>query len=264
MLALALGCALVMLFLLMIYRSLSRPGPTPQAPVPPPPTEAPTRVLIAKGAITEGQELTVNDLAWATWPKNSVPDSAIQQSHQPDAQTKYAGYRARSSFSANEIIQVAKLVDKEGGGWVASILPEGQRLVTFPVGQYDGGGGWVQPKDKVDIMMIPDNKDTSGGVGVLMSDVYVFAINGYTDPAALAASKRTASGTTGPITITPESLTLQVSMEDSTRLLEISKSRKLHFQLRPLKEPPGEVMDFDDTRTIPLTIQRFDVIERSQ
>lgn len=251
--------AVAVVLLIFLIMTVMRPKPDTRGPVVVTPVpQQQTRVLVAKGTISEGAQLTIADMAWVNWPRENVPKTAITQAQRPNAPRDYAGYRARSSFSANEIIQESKLVPPDGGGWVASILPDGHRLVTFSVTALRAGGGFIQPKDKVDIVLSPRGSTAYETVAILLVDVPVFAINGYTDASALAASAP------NRISIDPNSITVQVTIEQANLLLEVSRSYELVFNLRPLTETGGNAIPFEDTRTMPLTIQKFDRILRSR
>lgn len=252
----AIIAAVLLIFLVMMMQRRD-PGPGP-GPIATPIPQQQTRVLVAKTAIPEGTKLTANDLHWQVWPRDGVPKNAITQAQRPQAHRDLAGFLVRSSFSANEFISDSKLVPPDGAGWVASILPNGQRLVTFSVNELRAGGGFIQPKDKVDVVMTPRGGNDAEPVAILLVNVPVFAINGFTDPISLAASQPNVK------TVRPTTITVQVSIEEANLLLEVSRFRELMFNLRPFHEEGGTAVPFEDTRTIPLTVQKFDKVERSR
>lgn len=242
----------------IIYFTSGSPEPV-QRPVLPPPLPPPQdKILVAARYIQEGKELTLDDMDWQTWPREIIPDQAIVNKIEPRAQSELTGSIARSSFSKGEYIQYSKLVKKGGGGWVASILPNGHRLVSFNVTPNTASGGFLQPKDKVDVVMAPKGATDMTGVAILMPQVHVFAINGQTDPIALSLQNQ------GQLNIPPTSITLLVTIEQANILLEIANHRQLYFNLRPLNETPSDTEEFDlsDIRISPITIQKFDQVTR--
>jgi Flp pilus assembly protein CpaB len=249
----------VAILLVVIFSMFSRAPTKPQAgPVRPPATPIPEKILVATRYIPEGSELISTDMDWVSWPKDYVPQSAITNRLRPQARSELSGYRVRSSFALNEVIQESKLVPKDGGGWVASVLPNGQRLVTFNVNNLTGGGGFLQPKDKVDIVIAPKGTSDVASVTILLPEVYVFAVNGQSDPTTLAQLNK------GSVNIPPRTITVQVPIEQANMLLDISRARTLYFNVRPVNEVGGEALeDLDDTRFIPLTIHKFDRVTRT-
>ena len=125
-LAIAVGAGGIALYL----ASSSDQTPPPAAPVAQLQT---TDVLIAKAEIALGQTLGPNDVQWQTWPSSAASSNVIRRNDRPDAPTQLVGSIARSPFVAGEPIRDQKLVQANGSGFMAAVLPTGMRAVSTEI-----------------------------------------------------------------------------------------------------------------------------------
>jgi pilus assembly protein CpaB len=168
----------------------------PGAPVPvaePEVVEAPmAQVLVARDAIAAGQHLTADRLEWIAWPESALRPDYITDAEMPDAPSGMGGQVARAAFYPGEPIREAKLSDGDAG-YLSAMLPPGTRGVSVVVQAASASGGFIVPKDHVDVVLTR----SLGGAQTsqtILSDVELMAINGRFDN---EAPKDAAEGTGG-------------------------------------------------------------------
>jgi len=141
-------------------------------------------VLVAKSDIGLGQTVTANDMLWQTWPASAASNSFIRRSERPDATKEITGSIARAPFIAGEPIREPKLIQANGSGFMAAILPAGMRAVSTEISPETGAGGFILPNDRVDVILTrreknPDPKASGDLVvpTILLSNIRVLAID---------------------------------------------------------------------------------------
>src|SRR5258708_31105860 len=102
----------------------------PAAPVEPVAQLQTVDVLVAKSDIGLGQTVTQADMQWQTWPAATASNTFIRRNERPDATNQIAGSIARAPFIAGEPIREPKLVQANGSGFMAALLPTGMRAVS--------------------------------------------------------------------------------------------------------------------------------------
>jgi pilus assembly protein CpaB len=157
----------------------------PSAPKPAPVAQPATvDVLVAKTDIDLGKRITAQDVAWQAWPANVNTGTFIRRNDHPRAIQSLAGSIARAPFVAGEPIRNAKLVQANGSGYMAAILPAGMRAVSIGVSAESGAAGFILPNDHVDIVLTHRDRQAEKAAGVemhssetILSDVRVLAID---------------------------------------------------------------------------------------
>jgi pilus assembly protein CpaB len=125
--------------------------PAAAAPAPPPPAPL-LQILVAKQAIGLGERLTPDKLEWKGWPTDAMRDDYITDAAQPDAAAEMAGSIARFEFFPGEPIRAAKLA-APGDGYLSAVLEPGELGVSIPVMPDVAAGGFIQPRDHVDVIL---------------------------------------------------------------------------------------------------------------
>src|SRR5260370_19831020 len=128
-------------------------------------------VLVAKSDIGLGQTVTAEALQWQTWPAATASNSFIRRSERPEATKQIAGSIAGAPFIAGEPIREPKLVQANGSGFMAAILPTGMRAVSTEISPETGAGGFILPNDRVDVLLTKRDKSSSGQGDVVKSEV---------------------------------------------------------------------------------------------
>jgi len=185
--------------------------------------EVPTvDVLVARRQIELGETVKPSDLQWQKWAKSSASGSFIRKSDKPDAETQLAGSIARQAFMEGEPIREQKLINANGSGFMAAILPSGKRAVSTEISDKTGVGGFILPNDRVDVILTKREKGASNvdvvTSAAILTNVRVLAI----DQAPTEKEKNTVLGKTATLELTPDEVeTLakaQLSARDSGAL----------------------------------------------
>ena len=156
-LGLAAGLALAALVIFTQVKRFSTPPP------PPPVIEQPqtiiekveyAKVLVATTEVPFGARLNETHLRWQDWPEETVtPDYIVQENGNEQAIEELTGSIARSVIFANEPISSRKIVRPGEAGLMAALLRPGMRAVTTRISVDSAAGGFIQPGDRVDIIL---------------------------------------------------------------------------------------------------------------
>lgn len=148
------------------------------------------QVLVAARDIAQGAQLTPSDVAVALFPEGSVGPNFVRLSAQPSAQTDFVGSVTRRAFVQGEPITTSSVVQPEGRGFMAAQLEPGFRAVSMKIDPTTAAGGYIQPNDRVDVIMTQrlQNRESGGEEQVrseiVLEDVRVLAIGEATQPPA--------------------------------------------------------------------------------
>ena len=129
-------------------------------------------VLVAKSDIPLGQKVAPGALQWQNWPAATASDSFIRRDKRPDAVQKLTGSIARSPFVTGEPIRETKLVQANGSGFMAAVLPAGMRAISTDISPETGAGGFILPNDRVDVILTRREREAKdeGGAEVYVSE----------------------------------------------------------------------------------------------
>ncbi len=151
--------------------------------------------LVMTHDIQQGAALTAGDLEWRAFPQNAIGQHFIQQSQQPDALTRFTGAVTRRTFTAGEPVIDGEVVLPDGRGLFAAQLRPGYRAVATPLDSHSAVGGYIQPNDRVDVILTNkvDVERVGGRQGqetrstVVLENVRVLALDEHTQPQAQGA-----------------------------------------------------------------------------
>jgi pilus assembly protein CpaB len=210
-----------------------------------------TDVLVARGDIGLGQQITADDLQWQTWPSSTASSSFIRRNDRADAITQLAGSIARSPMLTGEPIRETKLVKSNGSGFMAAILPGGMRAVSTEISPETGAGGFILPNDRVDVILSRRIKNPDGaGADIfsstaILSDIRVLAID------------QTVEEKGGQKVVVGKTATLELKPRQTEALAQARQSGTLSLALRSLVDArPGAKRSKDDDSDSVVTIYR--------
>lgn len=172
------------------------------------------QVLVVTRDIPQGAALAPSDLAVRLFPQDSVAPQFVRISQQPSAQAEFVGAVTRRSFVQGEPLIAGSVVQPEGRGFLAAQLEPGFRAVAIEIEPSTSAGGYIQPNDRVDVLMTA-RIDNGGGSGEQMrSDVVV------EDVRVLALDDIVQAQTTGdqPTRVTAAVAVLELSAGDARAL----------------------------------------------
>ena len=216
-------------------------------------------VLVAKADIPLGQSVGASELQWQTWPAATVSDIFIRRDKNPDATTKLVGSIARSPFIAGEPIRETKLVQANGAGFMAAVLPAGMRAISTDISPETGAGGFILANDRVDVILSRREKNAdqnNGGESVrseiLLSNVRVLAID---------QSPREKDGQNS---VVGKTATLELKPDQAETLARARQSGTITLALRSLADASVVVSsDEQSGRRDSINIVRYGVTTRA-
>jgi pilus assembly protein CpaB len=194
------------------------------------------RVLVAARPIAQGAALQSADIQWVAFPTASVTENFISAASAPEAQTEFVGAITRRTFVAGEPIIVGSVVQPEGRSAMAAQLLPGYRAVSVEIDPESAAGGYIQPNDRVDVILTVKT-NTSGGADrvrsdVVLQDVRILALGAATQPPA--------AGEGGPEAQASSTVVLELSADDARALEMADATGSLSLSLRGIAdEPPG-------------------------
>jgi len=145
------------------------------------------QVLVAAKDIPQGAALAPSDLAVALFPQSSVSPSFVRLTQQPSAQADFVGGVTRRAFVAGEPISASAIVQPEGRGFLAAQLEPGYRAVAVEIEASRAAGGFIQPNDRVDVIVTARVNSGEGSSGqqvnsdIVLRDIRVMALGADTE-----------------------------------------------------------------------------------
>lgn len=179
-------------------------------------------VMVAARALPFGTRLTAAELQERQWPAASVPDGTFSSAA---AFTGAGNERVvLSAIAKDEPILASKVTGPGQRASLSVVIEEGKKAVTIRVDDVVGVGGFVQPDDRVDIMLtrtmrgVGDDREGSAYTDLLLQDIRVLAIDQLADRKAQAKPAKT--------------VTVEVSTEEAQKLTLAASIGQLSLALR--------------------------------
>jgi pilus assembly protein CpaB len=249
-----LGISLLTMF--AAYMMISpAPAPDPVRVVQEAPPARTVDVLVAATDLPLGNTVSQNDVRWAAWPMDSVPQFVIRKEEVGALEKEVIGALVRSSFIANEPIRREKLIRADGSGFLAAVLPSGKRAIAIAIDRSGNStaGGFVLPNDRVDIVKT-GRQDPNGAVDSFSSETILTNIR------VLAIGPNT-QDRNGEKVIVGETATLELDPRQVETVTLAQKSGTLSLALRSLADANEPMPENGDRQG--LTLVRFGVTSQS-
>jgi pilus assembly protein CpaB len=215
---LPLAAALVLgtIAALVAKTTLSR-GPSSQAP-------KAVQIVVAKAAISPGQELTADQLQLA-------PSSAKAPAHSFTAVSDLVGRVLTAPVLAGQPVLEEQLAPRGTTSGAQALVPTGMRAVTVDVNESGGVGGLLTPGSRVDVLLTAIAVDPSRTQAkTIVQNVRVLAVGQRLAAGVYEPSKETATRT----------VTLLTTAHDA-EVIELASS------VRPVRLVLRNNADNDDT-----------------
>jgi pilus assembly protein CpaB len=237
---------------------------------PPIPAEAPPKidveqVLVASQDLPMGTVVNEGATGWQTWPKAAVSEFMITKSAKPDALEDVRGSMTRVAFIRGEPIRHDKLVKAGAGGFMSAILPSGKRAVAIKIdnGGDSSAGGFILPNDRVDVVRLARDEETTKARGVevmtaqqILANVRVLAIGQNVEE---QNGKKVITGANATLELDPEQVNLII-------LAQHTGNSNLHLVLRSLVDsggPAETVVNADGGGKAGLTVVRYGAAQQA-
>jgi len=111
------------------------------------------KVLVAAQNLPLGSRLSEAAFEWKQWPAEAVSPAFISNDLRPNADAELLNAIVRTPIVMGEPINEGKLVKAGDSGVMAALLKPGMRAVTTRISVDTAAGGFIQPGDRVDIIL---------------------------------------------------------------------------------------------------------------
>ncbi|MDP3492360.1 MAG: Flp pilus assembly protein CpaB [Hyphomonadaceae bacterium] len=242
----AAGAAVAAVFLV---RSVQAPSPAVASSAPAEaakPVEIPTKqILVANAKIPVGKFVAAEDLRWQEWPASANVESFIEQEKQPEGLEKMVGAVARFDLVVGEPVTTSKLMHPGTAGFMAVMLTPGMRAVSVEIAAEIAAGGFIQPNDRVDVIVTREVETTgaNGNSGMqnirsdlILSNIRVLAIDArYGAPEVEGEEEAAPQSGQGQVIIGSRA-TLELTERDATLLNTAKKAGEIALTLRSIAD----------------------------
>jgi pilus assembly protein CpaB len=238
-----------------LVRTVQQPSTAAAAESPalaeaPPPVEIPVQqVLVANNSIPIGRFVSADDLRWQEWPADAPMESFLVQETSPEALDRRVGAVALVELVKGEPVTVNKLVHPGTTGFMSVMLTPGMRAVAIEIEPEAAAGGFIQPNDRVDVIVTREVESTGSGASnamgvrsdLILSNIRILAIDAiYGPPPAVEGETAPRSGQAG--VIMGSRATLELTERDASLINTARKAGDLSLVLRSvadLAQPQG-------------------------
>jgi len=111
------------------------------------------KVLVAAQNLPLGSRLNEASFEWKQWPAEAVSPAFISNDLRPSGDAELLNAIVRTPIVQGEPINEGKLVKAGESGVMAALLRPGMRAVTTRISVDTAAGGFIQPGDRVDIIL---------------------------------------------------------------------------------------------------------------
>ncbi len=190
-------------------------------------------VLVAAMDIQRGTRLTPETLKWKRWPAEALEPNQIDIQNQPQALEEYASAVTLTTIYAGEPIMRQKVVQPGDRGLMAASLGSGMRAISTRITADTAAGGFIQPGDRVDVvltMQLPQTTQT-GGSGTQNN----FVSNTiFENVPVLAIGQTSNQNLDGTAYVIGSTALLEMSQADAEVLIEAQSRGDISLVLRGL------------------------------
>ena len=115
--------------------------------------EGKVEILVASRTLKVGEELSSDNLKWASWPEGSVFSAAIRRKDKEQEPGDALEGKLSRSIAEDEPILRSAVLKEDKGNFVAALLEPGKRAVAISVKADSMVGGFITPGDFVDVIL---------------------------------------------------------------------------------------------------------------
>jgi len=194
-------------------------------------------VLAIDADVSTGQRITETMLTRIKWPEEALTANLINLENEPDATAEFINSLARQPLVQGEAITRAKVIFAGESGILAAQLAPGMRAVTTRISVDTAAGGFIQPGDRVDIILRENytvRRDNSAGSQqsrIERTNLYI-ADTLFENVKVLAIDQTFTTGPESGAAIPGSTATFELSQSDSELLQEAEGYGDIYLTLR--------------------------------
>jgi len=221
------------------------------------------KVLVAAQNLPLGSRLNEAAFEWKQWPAEALSPAFISNDVRPSADAELLNAIVRSPIVQGEPINEGKLVKAGESGVMAALLRPGMRAVTTRISVDTAAGGFIQPGDRVDIILTQTvqrsragSNQTGGSQRVYISDTIFENVHVLAIDQTFATSAESGASKIG------STATFEMSQGDSELLQQAVAKGDLSLTLRGIRNSRAKAAttatldkEEEDTQSI-LTVYR--------
>lgn len=193
------------------------------------------KVLVAAQNLQLGSRLNEAAFEWKQWPAEAVSPAFISNDLRPNADAELLNAIVRSPIVQGEPINEGKLVKAGESGVMAALLRPGMRAVTTRISVDTAAGGFIQPGDRVDIILTQTiQRDNSVNTQNSNQRVYV-SDTIFENVHVLAIDQTFSTSAESGATKIGSTATFEMSQADSELLQEAVAKGDLSLTLRGIR-----------------------------
>ena len=210
-------------------------------PVPVQQTATPTQViqkveyvdvLVAANNISLGSRISEQSVRWKQWPAEAITPALISSDVRPQAIEELERAIVRSPILEGEPISESKLVKAGSSGVMAALLKPGMRAVTTRISVDTAAGGFIQPGDRVDIILTQTVQSNRIGGGGQTNQRLFVADTIFENVHVLAIDQTYSTGVEGGASVIGSTATFEMSQGDAELLQQSVSKGDLSLTLR--------------------------------
>lgn len=222
----------------MQLRKMSTPPPAPPVVAAAPVAEVISNVeyvdiLVAAQDIPRGTRLTPDFMQWKRWPAEALEPNLIDVQNQPQALEQLATAVARTDLYAGEPIMRQKIVQTGDRGIMAALLGPGMRAISTRITADTAAGGFIQPGDRVDVVLTTQLPRTMQSNMTQAQNNYV-SNTIFENVPVLAIGQTSNQNPDGTAYVIGSTALLEMSQADAEVLIEAQSKGDISLILRGL------------------------------
>jgi pilus assembly protein CpaB len=201
-------------------------------------------ILVAARAIAIGDMVGREEVRWQPWPRAAIPAGSFHR--EPGASAGGLPFEpapARFFLLEGDPLSAAKLIQPERGGTLASLLAPDMRAISVPIREETAAGGFVQPNDRVDVIVT--RKASDAGQERPKSEILVRGAKVLAIGKMLSGGKAAGGGKTATLELTPNQArrltAAQAAGEISLALIGAADFANGDFPTASIAEPASEI-----------------------
>ena len=229
-LILAAGLVGLMGVVFVGLNGLNEPAPAPVAPKPEVIVEkiSYTKVLGVVEPLQKGTRVSADDFTEIDWPTDALTPALITLDSDSEIPVvdQLEGSIVRDALSPGEPLTYSKFIRAGEAGIMAALLKPGMRATTTRISVDTASGGFIQPGDRVDVLLKEAVPSQNGG----KPDITVKTI--YENVLVLAIDQSYTNNPDGGAALPGSTATLELSVEDSEAIMVSQDKGDLILLLR--------------------------------
>lgn len=128
------------------------------------------RLVVAARDLEVGSIVSASDVRLVDWPGDALPPGYAS------SPSEVLGRGVITAIRVNEPLLGSKLADKEAGGGLSIVIPEGMRAMSVRVDDVTAVAGFVGPGKRVDVLVTVDGRgNESSFTRVVLQNISVLA-----------------------------------------------------------------------------------------